>query len=176
MPPPEFDSETLKWASRPRRKLGSSRFAPFEKPGTKDFSYKTTPGDMFKSFFEEASEFWRCQSNKKLKELTEIYNHKNPLNKKKLYQISRNDAKSVITAILHMGSNCKTNYKDYWTRDENRKDPFMEKLIRYSKLSARRFRQVMNSLRMYSKEEAIKNGWNDKKNAAYDEHYKVCCS
>lgn len=172
-PPPVFDFKTLKWAGRPRRKQGPRRFAPLEKPGTTSLSYKTSPGDMFKSFFDEPGEFWRQQSNAKLKELTELFNQQNPEKKKKLYQITKNDAKAAITAILHMGSNCKTNYKEYWSQNDNRKDPFIEKLIKYSKLSARRFRQILNCIRLYSKEDATKNGWNNRKSEAYDEHFRV---
>lgn len=95
--------------------------------------------------------------------------------KKKLYQISQTDAKALFAAVLYMGSNDKTNYKDYWSKDDDKKDAFIAKLLLYAKLSARKFHRITNAIRLYSKADATEKHWNDKKHSDYDEHYKVCC-
>lgn len=172
-PPPQFNGETLEWSERPKRNVTSRRRAPIEKPGPKNFDYKTLPGEMFMTFFQEAGDLWRKQSNRKLKELTEAHNAKYPEQKRRLYQITETDAKAVIACILHMGMNKKTNYKDYWSTDEDKKDKFVSKVIQYSQLSARKFRKVLSCIRLYDKQDAQDRGLNRKDSGQYDEHFKV---
>lgn len=171
--PPEFDGEEREWVERPRRPKNCRRLAPLEKPGAKNFTYKTLPGEMFEEFLKDAGEYWRRQSNKKLKELTEAHNKKNPQKKRKLVQISRTDSKAMMAAILHMGVNKKSNFKDYWSQCESKKDKFIEKLSVYAKLSARKFRKMMSAIRLYDKADATEKKLNDKTNPKFDEHYKV---
>lgn len=172
-PPPHFDGNELVWKDRPRRPISSRHLAPMEKPGAKNFTYKTSPGEMFEKFFADAGEFWRKQSNKKLKELTELHNRKHPQHKRRLYQITKNDCKAVVACILHMGSNKKSNFATYWSSDPAKNDPFILKIAKYSNMSARRFRKILNCIRLYDKAEAEKLGLSKKTSETFDEHYKV---
>lgn len=170
--PPTIIPDALQWVDRPKRPRISRRFTPFERPGATEFTYKTTPTEMFYGLFGQAENFWRKQSNKKLQELTELYNSTHE-KKRKLYQISKTDSKALLAAILHMGLSKKTNWKYYWSQNENRKDCFISKICRYSKLSCRRFRTILNCIRMYDKKKATDLKLNDRNSESFDEHYKV---
>lgn len=45
--------------------------------------------------------------------------------------------------------------------------------MKLSGLSARRFRRIVNSIRLYDKKEATTHKWNKKADENYDEHHKV---
>lgn len=73
-----------------------------------------------------------------------------------------------------MGICQKSNYKTYWSKDDEKSDIFIKSLQKYAKLSARKFRKILSCIRMYDKEVASVSGLNNKKSDNFDEHYKVC--
>lgn len=172
--PPAFDGESLVWVKRPRRRLGSRRFAPFEKPGPRFFKYSDSPSEMFTKMFENAEKYWRKNSNEKIRELTETWNSANPNKKpRKPCLISETDSKAFVAAFLHMGLTDKVSWKNYWSTDSNENDVFINNLKLYSDLSGRRFRYIMNSIRLYDKGQSSAKGWNNRNSDSFDEHFKV---
>lgn len=127
---------------------------------------------MFMALFDDPMDYWIEQSNLKLRELNEVWNasHEKP---RPLFQISKNDARAFICAVLHMGLSNKNRLSKYWSRNELRNDQFILKLYSFTGLSARRFRRIVNCIRLYCKEEAVAKGFDDKSGELYDEHHKV---
>lgn len=54
-----------------------------------------------------------------------------------------------------------------------RQDPFIARMFVATKMSARRFRKMINAIRLYDKEYADSMNFSKKDNLDYDEHYKV---
>lgn len=172
--PPAVNGEEIEWVKRPHCKIMKRQFTPFEKPGPRNFDYKTSPADLFEQMFEEAGELWRKNSNLKLIELAEAWNAAHPDKKpRKPVVISKSDKKAFVAALLHMGLSNKPEWKQYWSKTRLICDEFITGLKTTAQLSARRFRLIMNSCRLYDKKKAAEMGWSDPKSKNFDEHYRV---
>lgn len=106
--------------------------------------------------------------------MTEKWNKDHPDNKpRKAFKFSKTDSKAFIAAFLYMGLTDKVEWKNYWSNDDNENDSFVKQLKLYSGLSARRFRKILNAIRLYDKQLASEQGLTDRKKETYDEHHKV---
>lgn len=54
-----------------------------------------------------------------------------------------------------------------------RQDPFIARMFAATRMSARRFRKMINAIRLYDKEYADIKRFSKKDDVAYDEHFKV---
>lgn len=84
---------------------------------------------MFLELSQPAMEYFLKMSNKKLAELTNSWNEKNPDKKPKtVNNITNDECLAFLAAVIHMGLSNKTDWKFYWSKMHERNDDFIRKL------------------------------------------------